>query len=108
MARPRGTSDTIQVAAADKIIAPANPQRRGIIISNGDDASNLWVNLNKAAAIGSGIRIPANAPSLILTAKDWGNIPEGEIHAIAELLGGVPPAFINVTVWALEDCGAPT
>lgn len=104
--RPRAISETVSVAGTDTVLLAANPQRRGFIVANGDDNSVLWLALNRAAAIGSGIRIPPGAPSLLIAGTDWGGLPECEIHAIAELLGAPAPASITVTVWALEACGA--
>lgn len=98
MNAPRGrpTFKPVAVGATDKVIASANPKRKGIIICNCDSASTVYLAPNQPAVAGQGIALGPVYDDIELTEGDWGLLPGAEWHAIASLVatpgGAVTPA----------------
>lgn len=91
MNAPRGrpTFKPVAVGATDKVIAGANPKRKGIIICNCDSASTVYLAPNQPAVAGQGIALGPVYDDIELTESDWGQLPGAEWHAVALLAGSV-------------------
>lgn len=94
MNAPRGrpTFKPVAVGAVDKVIASANPKRKGIIICNCDSVSTVYLAPNQPAVAGQGIALGPVYDDIELTEGDWGLLPGAEWHAVAALAGAVQGA----------------
>ena len=56
------TNEPVHVSGiSNNLRAVARDRRKAAILHNGDDATDVWINVGGAAAVGSGFRLPAKA-----------------------------------------------
>ena len=77
----RGNTQPAVVTNTAKIILPANPDRKFLLIQNSDPLGNIWLAFGVDAAVNFGIKV-ASAGGAILFDN---NIPNSAVSAIGDI-----------------------
>lgn len=81
------TMTTYTLGTGALLIAPANPNRVGLIISTVDGSANCWVGPSPLVATNNGVPINQTQPPLMLTHRDFGPLTQVEWYAAASVMG---------------------
>lgn len=73
-------SATVPVGTGVGVLVPANKDRYTLIIS-APETNPLWLTWEPAAAAGTGIRIAAGSPPVMLSIQEHGALVRGPIYA---------------------------
>lgn len=77
----KGNTRIQVVTQSAKIILPADPNRKFLLIQNADPAGNIWVAFGIDASVNIGIKIPSGGGGLLLD----NNVPTCAISAIGDV-----------------------
>lgn len=80
------TMITYTLAAGANLIAPANPNRVGLIISTVDGSANCWVGPSPSVSTSNGIPINQTQPPLMITHRDFGPLVAVEWFGVSSVL----------------------
>lgn len=101
---------TFSLVAGANLIAPANPNRVGLIISTVDGSANCWVGPTPQVTTSNGIPINQTQPPLQIIHRDFGSLVAVEWYAVSSVLS-VHVCVVEVVLDKLPSGGdgdAPT
>lgn len=73
---------TVSVQTTATVVAPANPKRLSLVLSN-LGANNIFVSLTQAATPSSGVLIPPTQRPVVLDRATYGTRIENQLSGIA-------------------------
>ena len=77
----RGVTQPSVVTDSSKVILPADPSRKLVLIQNSDPVGNVWINFGSDAAVNLGFKLSSGGGGILLD----NNCPTSAISAIGDI-----------------------